>query len=85
MNGAKIWTAIGGLLAALPALIPKKKPFVLWYWYGSLWVKQGGPFSYRQCRKTRAQLIAMGMKPSLFVILRNGVTPPKEGPQYDGC
>ncbi len=61
------------LLGVLPLL--KKKLYCLWYWNRVSWVSKGGPFSGRQCKKTRKELVALGMDPERFVILRKGVTP----------
>jgi hypothetical protein len=66
---------VGSVLTVLPAIL-RKKPFCLWYWNGTAWVLKAGPFSYRQCRKTRTALTKLGMT-NKFTILRKGVEPPK--------
>ncbi len=68
-----------GIIAAILGLIPaifKHKPFCLWYCTDEgKWVMKGGPFSSRQCRKTRGELVRIGFKEERFAILRKGVTP----------
>lgn len=55
----------------------KKKKFVLWYLgRDGKWLKKGGPFSKRQCRKTQEALVKLGTYiDDNFCILRDGVTP----------
>lgn len=78
------WAAIAAAVGAVvPKLLGPKKKFNLWYWYQTFWTKEGGPYSYRQCRKTMAVFVRLGMKPSNFVILRDGAKPPKEGPAWE--
>jgi hypothetical protein len=68
---------IGTVLTKInPFHIFGKRPYILWYYQDKIPVKQGGPFSERQCKIERDKLIALGMKPDRFVILRAGVTPP---------
>lgn len=57
--------------------VTKKKKYALWYKQDSgKWIKKGGPFSARQCRKTREALIKLGTyEPDRFCILHDGVTP----------
>ena len=72
-----VWTTIGtGLAALLPAVL-KKKLFVLWYRSrDEKWREKSGPMSHRQCRKAKAQLLALGTyEADRFVILRKGVAP----------
>ena len=73
-------TIIAGVLGILPSIL-KKKTFCIWYWEPPKWQLKGGPFSARQCRKTRAELVRLGMDPARFTILRQGVTPPPGGPK----
>ena len=57
--------------------ITKKKKFCLWYLgRDGKWLKKGGPFSKRQCRKTQAALVQLGSYiDDNFCILRDGVAP----------
>ncbi len=70
-----VWTVIAGALAAIPALL-KKKRFVLWYeGMDAIWRKKSTPISYRQCRKTRTALVALGKyQIERFAILRDGTS-----------
>jgi hypothetical protein len=72
-----IVTDIAALLAVLVPAFLRRKPYVLWYHQQDMkWVKKGGPFSHRQCEKTRATLVAdCGYAENAFSILRAGVTP----------
>jgi hypothetical protein len=72
----EVIAAIGAVIGVLPGLF-KKKPFCLWYLgRDDKWLLKAGPFSHRQCEKTRAELIALGTYlPDRFTILRKGVTP----------
>jgi hypothetical protein len=76
LRSMSVWTAVGGLLTLLPAML-KKKRFVLHYQgLDAVWRKKSNPMSKRQCRKTRSALVALG--PYLFArfaILREGVDP----------
>ena len=75
-----VWTAIASGLAILAgALKPSTKKFNLWYWDRDKWVKMGGPFSERQCKKLRKELLRAGLQEWLFLILRDGVKPPVGG------
>jgi hypothetical protein len=71
---------IAGIIGILPSIL-KKKTFLLWQWEGPRptdW-KKAGPFSKRQCRLQKAELIRLGCNPKHFAILRPGVTPPPYG------
>jgi hypothetical protein len=78
---AKIAPVITGIITILPAIIGlfKKKKYNLWYRgvdNSKPPIKKGGPFSKRQCRKTQAELVALGTYlEDRFAILRDGVTP----------
>lgn len=67
---------IGPILVLIEALF-KKKAYCLWYHQQDMkWVKKGGPFSYRQCEKTRTALVNdFHYAENAFSILRYGVTP----------
>lgn len=71
---------VTGILGLIPGLI-RKKQFCLWFWNSVKWEMKGGPFSSRQCRKTKSALVSIGMDAARFVILRKGVTPPDHGPK----
>lgn len=69
--------AIGAIIGIVPALF-KKKPFCLWYFRKETkkWEMKAGPFSRRQCEKTREALLSLGSYDAeCFVILRKGVSP----------
>lgn len=70
-------TDIAAVLAAILPLIFKKKQFCLWYHQQDMkWVKKAGPFSHRQCEKTRTTLVRdFHYDINAFSILRNGVQP----------
>ena len=71
---------VTGIVGTLPSIL-RKKPFCIWYWEPPKWQPRGGPFSARQCRKTIAELVWLGMDPARFTILRKGVEPPAGGPK----
>lgn len=77
---AKIKSIVTDIAAIIAVIIPailKKKPFCLWYQgIDEKWILKGGPFSHRQCVKTREALISLGTYiPDRFLILRKGVSP----------
>ena len=67
---------LGGIGEILSA-VKKKKVFVLWYKeLTGAWIIKSKPLSYRQCRKTRTALIALGAyQLDRFAILRDGTKP----------
>lgn len=72
---APIISVITAIISILPSFL-KKKQYCLWYHDMTMkWVKKGGPFSYRQCKKTQASLVEMGYADNAFMVLRNGVAP----------
>ena len=70
------------LIALAAGIVPKalrKKPQCLWYYEApdKPVAQNKEPFSKRQCWKTRAELVRLGLKPENFAILRWGVPAPK--------
>lgn len=76
---AKVAPIIPAIIGVLPAILGlfKHKKFVLWYQgRDDKWLKKAGPFSGRQCRKTKAALVETGnYLADRFLIMREGVTP----------